>query len=583
MSALVQFYNRITNLFGTKSASFDRVSRGGSGITEGRTGFDPMKDAVSWDDFPELATTFFNYFPDPDEVLLKLGQNSGIYREMLTDSHIGGCLLQRKAKTKQRSIEFIPGDASPRAEDARALCERQIRAIPRLRNVVSEILNSPFYGASYLELYYDRLPPEEGKRPAGEVILKDIKEKPFEWFAWDKDGTLGIKDQLSATFSIRPVPSWKFVAIVYDGSYANPYGDRACKRVYWPWLFKKGGFRFWAEFIEKYGMPFLHGQLDPKKSDEDVAAFHEILYNMVRNGIVVTKSEGSADKISVIETSGRQSSADAYLRYKNALNIEISKAILGETLTIENSESGSQAATETHKEALNEIQEEDRATVESALSEICRRVTAYNFPPEVAAPKVLLVDKKELNKAASERDAILAEKIGVRFKENYISRVYSIPEGDFEIREPVSPSAAFPGAQAGAGAGEEGGDRSTNGPARDRGFKRASGEPGAGEEGESEEGEGKDAANFADKADFEIQVGIDQYVQGVVSNIEGLTAPIRAEIFAAIKTAKSYDEMIEKIVPIKDRVNQEKFVEVFGAALNTVSILGLYAAERGRI
>jgi phage gp29-like protein len=355
-------------------------------IQKWKTGFDPMKDAVSWDDFPELALTFYNYFPDPDQVLLKLGQNSGVYREMLVDSHIGGSLLQRKSKTKQRSIVFLPGDETPQAEAARVLCESQIMAIPRLRNVVSEILNAPFFGASYLELYFDRLPPEGDKRPAGEIVLKDIKEKPFEWFAYDKDGTLGIKDQLSATFTIRPLPSWKFVAVIYDGSYANPYGDRVCKRVYWPWIFKKGGFRFWAEFIEKYGMPFLFGKLPPKASDEDVASFHEDLYNMVRNGVVVARTEPDGTKIDVIETTGRASSADAYLRYKNALNIEISKAILGETLTIENSETGSQAATEIHKEMLKDIQDEDRVLVEWALSEIARRITSYNFPPEVPSP-----------------------------------------------------------------------------------------------------------------------------------------------------------------------------------------------------
>lgn len=251
-SALVNFYNRIVGLrSGDRGAAIGPGSGGELAITKGTTGIDPMKNAVSWEDFPELALTFYQYLPDPDEVLRKLGQNSGVYREMLTDSHIGGALLQRKSKTKQRSIVFLSGGDDAQADAARALCESQIMAIPRLRNVVSEILNAPFYGASYLELFFDRLPPAEGSRPAGEVVLKNIMEKPFEWFAYDKEGVLGIKDMLSATYGIRPIPAWKFVAVVYDGSYSNPYGDRSCKRVYWPWIFKKGGFRFWAEFIEK--------------------------------------------------------------------------------------------------------------------------------------------------------------------------------------------------------------------------------------------------------------------------------------------------------------------------------------------
>ena len=580
-SSLVTFFN---NIIGRRNGT---IAPGGDGaIQDGKTTIDPSADFVSWEDFPELAINFYQYFPDPDEVLLKLGQSAGVYREMLTDAHIGGALLQRKSKTKQKAIVFIAGDQTPQADEARALCERQLRAIPRLRNVVSEILNAPFYGASYLELFFDRLPPEGDVRPAGEVVLKNIKEKPFEWFAWDKDGNLGLRDMIASTFYIRPLPEWKFVPVVYEGSYANPYGDKICKRVYWPWLFKKGGLRFWAEFIEKYGMPFLYGQVDPKKSNEDVAKFHDDLYNMARNGVLVARSDSTSDKVTVIEAGGKSSSNDAYSKYKNALNIEISKAILGETLTIENSESGSQAATSVHADALDDVQDEDKVLVETALSEICRRLTAYNFPPEVPAPKVALIDLKELNAEVAGRDAILSDKLGVRFKKSYVSRVYSVPDEDFEIKEPAAQASPFGGGFPGPGAGGK-----DDGPALPGKNAPGAGTSGAQGDGTVDESGSDDIAPenagdgkaFAEANKFEVQKGIDQYVESVIGNITGLTAPLRIEIATAIQSSKSYDEMISKIVLIKDRVDQGKFSEVFGAALNTISVLGLYAAERGRI
>lgn len=287
------------------------------------------KDLVTMLDFPELISTLLAYFPDPDTVLERLGWDWRKYRETLNDARIAGCLKQRKSKNQLSNLIFTAGSEDSQAQKARDLVEAQIKAIRRLPNVVSEILNSIFFGASYLELYWNSLPMGE-TRPAGEIVLENIKEKPYEWFAYDENGKLGVKTTLSLGWGLRDIPPGKIVAAVNEGSYQNPYGDRAVKRVYWPFFFKKNGMKLWSTFLEKYGAPFLFGQLAGKASEADLVNMHNKLVEMISNGVAVARGDGM-EKITAIEAGGKQSSTDAYKVFKSAWDSEIAIALLGET------------------------------------------------------------------------------------------------------------------------------------------------------------------------------------------------------------------------------------------------------------
>ena len=499
------------------------------------------------------------------------------YRDTLTDAHVAGSLTQRKSRNKLSELvitagEDENGDISREAEAARELVTRQIDGIANrrgIRNIVNEILDAPFFGATYLELFWNRLPTSDEK-PDGEIVLENIIGKPFEWFGYDRAGVLMIKERLETSFNLRPIPQNRIMAVVNDGSYRNPYGDRAVKRVYWPYQFKKGGFRFWTEFIEKYGMPFLFGRLDGAKSDDDLADFHEDLVEMVRNGVITIKDEGSGtDRIDVIETKSRASSSDAYKQYKDAMNIEISKAVMGETLTIENSESGSQAATRIHKEVLEDLQDQDRAMTEETFDKIFATMTRLNFGPDVPSPVSQLKNPKELNKDIAERDSILYKDIGVRFSKNYIANTYKIADEDFEL---VAPPEGIVDDEGGPGPGAAA-DKGKQGKQGDKGGKGEAGT--APEDTES----GDKGTQFAE-SDFPIQDSLDAYMDKRLTAIQGLTKPMTQAIKKAIRDSQSYDDLFAKMSTLGNEFNNPLFAAAFGEILSVFEVVGEYAAEK---
>ena len=85
----------------------------------------------------------------------------------------------------------------------------------------------------------------------------------------------------------------------------------------------------WATFIEKYGMPILLGEYDESSSEEDKGALMEALINIGTDsaGIISRNT-----KVNVIDND-KKSSADIFESMARFCDEQISKAILGQTLT----------------------------------------------------------------------------------------------------------------------------------------------------------------------------------------------------------------------------------------------------------
>lgn len=556
---LLAFFRRIT----TRGKS-------GSGGKKDRKSFSSSDHVVQHTDFDELATLMNESMPDPDTVLSAAGLDAGAYRDIMNDAHVAGALMQRKSRTKLSRLtwkvgENDGGEITPDAQKALEIVKDQFQAIHKkrgMRNIISEILNAPLYGMTPLELFWDRLPSTDEK-PNGEYRLTNILGKPFEWFGFYPDGTPGIRTSMTATFDLRPIPENRYLFVVNDGEYINPYGDRAAKRCYWPTLFKKGGIRFWSEFLEKYGSPFLFGILDDKAGEGELDEFYDDLISMVRNGVLVKKGGDAANNdIRVVESNSKGGSSDSYSRYKNAMNVEISKAILGETLTIENSESGSQAATETHKDQLRDLQDMDKEMTEESFDKLARLITDLNLGPDVAAPFAVLVndrEQEERDERIAERDSKLSKDLGVKFTSKYIQKAYELEEDDFELT--ATPATPPTGGSKEDGSGKE--------PVQD---------PDGGEA----QGQGETQA-FAEKTPETIQDGLDVFLDERLAQIQGVASPLAKALKQAVTGSQDYEELIVRLTNMKEQVPQGLFSNVFGEVLAIFDIVGTFAAEENRV
>ena len=364
--------------------------------------------------------TLANILPDPDIVLRKQGKDITIYKELLCDSHVFACVQSRKAGVLSLDWDINRGlDKDENAEEIENLLKKL-----DVHKLISDILDATQFGFQPLEIMWKR-------DKSGHVIPARVIAKPPEWFCFDDDNNL--KFRTKENYYGELLPDKKFLLVQNNPTYNNPYGERTLSRVFWNVTFKKGGMKFWVIFTEKYGMPHLIGKHPRGATKAETDSLADMLEEMVQDAIAVIPDDSSVE----IKEASKSSSAEIYEKLIDKMNSEISKAILGQTLTTEVGATGSYAAANTHMQVRQDIIDSDKKLVESAINQLITWIYELNFPNS-EVPVFELYAPEDVDLTLAQRDKILSE-TGVKFTKEYFIKAYGLEEEDFEIKEDIYP------------------------------------------------------------------------------------------------------------------------------------------------
>jgi phage gp29-like protein len=183
----------------------------------------------------------------------------------------------------------------------------------------------------------------------------------------------------------------------------------------------------------------LYGKYPSNWGEENKQQLLTALENMISDAVAIIP-EGADVHIESLANKG--SVAEVHANYIAAANAEISKAVLGQTLTTEIGDKGSYAAAAAHNLVRNDIAAADRRRICAAFNRLASVYTFYNFGADVAPPKFEFVQDEDLQPDRAERDVKLFG-IGWRPKKTYITREYGIPEEDFDLTDGSSKGAGF--------------------------------------------------------------------------------------------------------------------------------------------
>lgn len=362
-----------------------------------------------------------NILPDPDIVLKKQGKDIRIYKELLCDPHVFACTQSRKAGVLSLDWEINRGlDKDQNAEDVENLLKKL-----DIQKLMSDILDATQFGFQPLEIIWK-------KDKSGHIMPERVTAKPPEWFCFDDDNNLKFRTKENYYGEI--VPNKKFLLAQNNPSYNNPYGERTLSRVFWNVTFKKGGLKFWVVFTEKYGMPHLIGKHPRGSTKEETNSLADMLEDMVQDAIAVIPDDSSIE----IQEASKSSSAEIYEKLIDKMNTEISKAILGQTLTTEIGSTGSYAASNTHMQVRQDIVDSDKKLVEGVINQLIQWIYEINFA-NAEVPVFELYEPEDVDLTLAQRDKILSD-TGVKFTKEYFIKNYGLEEEDFDIREDIIPA-----------------------------------------------------------------------------------------------------------------------------------------------
>lgn len=361
--------------------------------------------------------SFMHYLPNPDPVLKKMGKDISAYREILSDSHVGGCVRRRKAAIKGLEWRITPTGNEKTDEILTALFDR----LP-LSHIISQILDATLFGYQALEVMWES--------ENGLLLPTAIVGKPQEWFVFDEENQLMLRTKDNSNGAL--VPEKKFLLATQQADFLNPYGRADLAMCFWAATFKKGGFKFWLEFMEKYGSPWLVGKHPRQAQIHEIDELLDSMEKMLGTAVAAIPEDSSIDLKESASKGASSQVFDDFLRYCKS---EIAIALLGQNQTTE--AEANRASATAGLEVTRDIRNDDASLVEGVFNQLLAWICELNFNVETL-PAFELFEQESIDKLQAERDKILTE-IGVSFTEQYIHRTYGFEEGDIVMQE-ISPN-----------------------------------------------------------------------------------------------------------------------------------------------
>ena len=366
--------------------------------------------------------------PDLDPVLRKLGKHIPELQELLTDSHLESVWSVRCAAASGAEYFVAPGDDSSGAEETALAFAAELKDmdIPR---VIEEMMDAVAYGYSPLEVLW--------ALKDGRWGISNIVGKPPQWFEFSSENKLVFRTGITGT---EELPDNRFLLVQHRPSYANPYGVKVFSKCYWPVTFKKNGFRWWTTFVEKYGGAFMYGKYPTNSGEQFKNELLRALESMISDAVAIAP-EGS--EITISSAFDKKGGSDVHEAYIKMANSEISKAVLGQTLTTEIGDTGSFAAAQAHNLVREDIAAADRFRICAAFNRLAAVYTFYNFGKDAVPPLFKFVKDEDLQIQRADRDVKLHQ-VGWRPTREYFARQYGMQEDDFTVQEERE-SGGFPG------------------------------------------------------------------------------------------------------------------------------------------
>lgn len=381
-----------------------------------------------YSDYPSnglTPVTLANIFREADagDVLRQME----LFEEMEEkDPHLFSQLQTRKNAVTGLDFEVIPFDAdNERDKEIAEFVANEINSLENFEDVMMDLLDAIGKGIAVSEIIWDY--------DDGHVVVKDIKNRHQKRFFWDTE------DNFKVTTKEFPagitIPDNKFIVHRYKARSGHPSRAGVLRVVAWMYLFKNYDIKDWVSFCEVFGMPLRLGKYASGSSDEDKAALIQALVQIGTDaaGIIPDGTE-----ITFVE-SAKASSIDVYERLARYCDEQISKAILGQTLTSD-SGSGSYSQSKTHNEVRHDLTAADcKALAATLRRDLIRPLVFFNFGEDRRIPYIRFdcEEADDLKETVDIYSTLICD-IGLKIPTSHLYKKFSIPkpESGEEIATP---------------------------------------------------------------------------------------------------------------------------------------------------
>ena len=347
------------------------------------------------------------------------------------DLHYLGVLNTRKRQVAQIGVMVEP--ASDSADDLRdAELVQSFFGREAVEDELTDILDAVGKGYSVTEIDWET--------SESQWMPRRLVWRLPQWFDFDRDS--GEQILLRKDDGWEPLAPYKYVTHIAKVKSGIPIRGGLARAAAWSWLFKTFTLKDWMRFVEAYGHPIRLGKYPPNADPDDKAVLYRAVRNVAADAAAILP-EGM--DISFVDDTTVRGRAEVFERLIAYLDSRISIAVLGQTLTTEQGDRGSQALGNVHNRVREDIERSDARQLAAALRrDLAIPLVSLNHGPRKAYPRVV-IERKTATDAKLLADALdKLVPLGLRVRADEVRSALHLqaPDKDDEVLEP--PMSASP-------------------------------------------------------------------------------------------------------------------------------------------
>jgi phage gp29-like protein len=414
-----------------------------------------------------------------------------------------------------------PGDVKL-ADAVRLLFKRR-----GIRALLQDLMDSVGKGYSVVEIMWDR------KASPWAPACYDWRDPRFFQFDQATRREVRLRDESDMLNGLALEP-YKFMVHNPRLKSGIPIRGGLARLAAWSWMLKSFGIKDWMAFAEVFGMPLRLGKYPSGEKPENVDILRMAVANLGTDASAVIPE---SMKIEFEELANVAGGAELFERMAKFFDAQISKAVLGQTMTTDDGSSRSQA--EVHNEVRKDLRDADADQLEETLErDLVIPFIVLNWGPQKNYPSVHLREPESADvKLLTEALAVLVP-LGLRVETSEVRDKlgFSDPAPDAECLKPESALAPTPALQPAAKA---------------QAMNREA------------------APRFS--AD---QQALEGLIAGVMPDAVNIAATMGREIDGLIRKAKSFEELQALLAAYLDEADENPLQDVMHRALVAADMHG---------
>lgn len=324
--------------------------------------------------------------------------------------------------TRKRALTGIPAVIEAASED---------RQDQKLADAVRDLVEAPI-----MRDLLDHMPDAIGKGYAVSEIIWQTSAREWRPLAFrDRDPRHFMFDRLTQR-ELRlvdmtvpdgvPLAPFKFVRHTPRLKSGIPIRSGLAKPAAWAFIFKGYTLKDWMAFCEVFGMPLRIGRYGPQATEEDRRRLLAAVRNIGTDAAAIVP-EGMA--IEFAEVKGGNTRDPVFSGFAQYIDAQLSKLVLGQTMTTDNGSSMAQA--KVHEHVRLDILAADARQLEATVNrDVIQPFIDLNYGPQKTYPRFTLpVESPEDLKTLADNVSKLT-KAGVRLSEGELRDRFGFSDPD---------------------------------------------------------------------------------------------------------------------------------------------------------